>query len=72
MPHNRGTRHKPRYVGLVSYEGRTKWVGTHPSVAAYRTAERQLLAELRTEKFENAGRRQVPIVLEFAGAVIQP
>lgn len=49
MPHKRGTRHKPRYVGLVSYEGRTKWVGTHPSVAAYRTAERQLLAELHTE-----------------------
>jgi site-specific recombinase XerD len=71
MPHNRGTRHKPRYVGLVSYEGRTKWVGTHPSVAAYRTAERQLLAELRTE-VENAGRRQVPTVLEFAGAVIHP
>jgi hypothetical protein len=27
MPHNRGTRHKPKYVGLASYKGRTKWVG---------------------------------------------
>jgi hypothetical protein len=34
MPHNRGTRRKPRYVGLVSYKGHTRWVGTHPSIAA--------------------------------------
>jgi hypothetical protein len=39
MPHNRGTRHKPKYVGLVSYKGHTKWVGTHSSMAVYRIAE---------------------------------
>lgn len=38
MPHNRGTRHKPRYVGVVSYRGLTKWVGTYPSIASYKEA----------------------------------
>ncbi len=69
MPHNRGTRHKPRYVGLVSYKGRTKWVGTHTSIAAYKAAEQQRLAELR-EEVHAGDRRQAPTVLEFAGAVI--
>ena len=49
MPHNRGTRRKPRYVGLVSYKGHTRWAGTHPSVAAYKQAEHERLIELREE-----------------------
>jgi len=69
MPHNRGTRHKPRYVGLVSYKGHTKWVGTHSSMAAYKEAEHERLTELR-EEVDGAERRQAPTVLEFAGAVI--
>ncbi|HEV3322724.1 MAG TPA: hypothetical protein VG147_11135 [Solirubrobacteraceae bacterium] len=47
MPHNRGTRRKPRYVGLVSYKGHTKWVGTYPSIATYKQAEHERLIELR-------------------------
>jgi integrase len=69
MPHNRGTRRKPRYVGLVSYKGHTRWVGTHPSVAAYRQAEHERLVELR-EEVDLAEGRRVPTVMEFAGAVI--
>ena len=69
MPHNRGTRHKPRYVGLVSYRGHTKWVGTHSSLEAYRAAEQRRLAELRVE-VDSAEQRRVPTMLEFAGAVI--
>jgi hypothetical protein len=49
MPHNRGTRRNPRYVGLVSYKGHTKWVGTHSSIAAYKQAEHERLIELRAE-----------------------
>jgi integrase len=70
MPHNRGTRRKPRYVGLVSYKGHTKWVGTHPSIAAYKQAEHDRLIELR-EEVDLAEGRRVPTVMEFAGAVIQ-
>jgi hypothetical protein len=69
MPHNRRTRHKPKYVGLVSYMGRTKWVGTCSSIAEYRAAEQQRLAELR-EEVENPGKQKVPTVLEFAEATI--
>jgi integrase len=69
MPHNRGTRHKPKYVGLVSYKGRTKWVGTCSSIAEYRAAEQQRLAELR-EEVENPGKQKIPTVLEFAEATI--
>jgi integrase len=69
MPHNRGTRHKPKWVGHVEYKGRQKWVGTHPSLEAYRGAAERCLAELRAEVDEPAS-RQVPSVLEFAGAVI--
>lgn len=46
MPHNRGTRHKPKYVGMASYKGHAKWVGTHSTLAAYKAAEWQRLAEL--------------------------
>ncbi len=69
MPHNRGTRHKPKYVGLVSYRGRTKWVGTHSNIAAYKAAEQQRLAELR-EEVDADDRLRAPTVLEFAGAKI--
>jgi integrase len=69
MPHNRGTRHNPKYVGLVSYKGRTKWVGTHSSIAACKAAEQQRLAELR-EEVDAYDRLRVPTVLEFAGATI--
>jgi integrase len=67
MPHNRGTRRNPRYVGVVSYKGHTKWVGTHRSVAGYKQAEHERLTELRDE-IDRAGRQRVPTVLEFAGA----
>jgi integrase len=69
MPHNRGTRYKPRYVGVVSYKGHTKWVGTHSSIAAYRQAEFERLSELRSEVDLAEGRR-VPTALEFAGATL--
>jgi integrase len=71
MPHNRGTRHRPKYVGHVSYRGRRKWVGTHPSTDAYKAAEAQCLRELR-EEVDAGGRRRVPTVLEFADAEIRP
>jgi integrase len=68
MPHNRGTRHKPRYVGVVSYEGHTKWVGTHSSLASYKQAEYERLTELRDE-IDRAEGHRVPTVMEFAEAV---
>lgn len=71
MPHNRGTRHKPKYVGVVTYKGHKKWVGTHASIEAYKAAEEQCLRELR-EEVDAGGRRRVPTVLEFAGAEIRP
>jgi len=70
MPHNRGTRHKPKWVGQVKYKGRQKWVGTHTSLGEYREAEQRCLAELRDE-VDHPGQREVPSVIEFAGAVIQ-
>jgi integrase len=69
MPHNRGTRRNPRYVGLVSYKGHTKWVGTHTSIAAYKQAEHERLIELR-EEVDLTKRWRIPTVREFAGAVI--
>jgi len=56
-------------VGLVFYKGHTKWVGTHPSIAAYKQAEHERLIELREEVDLIEGRR-IPTVMEFAGAVI--
>ena len=38
MPHNRGTRHKPKWAGHVSYKGRRKWVGAQ-SMEEFRIAE---------------------------------
>jgi hypothetical protein len=70
VPHNRGTRHKPKYVGMASYKGHTKWVGTHSTLAAYKAAERQRLAELR-EEVDGASRWRAPTVMKFAGAVIE-
>ena len=69
MPHNRGTRRNPRYVGVVSYKGRTKWVGTHRTIAAYKQAEYDRLTELRDE-IDNSERQQAPTVMEFAGATL--
>lgn len=69
MPHNRGSRHKPRWVGHVSYKNRKKWVGSHPTLEAYKAAEELALAELKDE-VDNPSRRRVPTVLEFAGASI--
>jgi integrase len=68
---NRGTRRKPRYVGLVSYKGHTRWVGTHRSVAAYRQVAFERLSELRQE-IDHVEDRRVPTVMEFAGAVVHP
>lgn len=70
MPHNRGTRHKPKWVGHVAYKGHQKWVGTHASLEEYRAAEQRCLAELR-EEVDHPGQREVPTVIEFAGAMIQ-
>jgi integrase len=69
MPHNRGTRHKPKWVGHVEYKGRQKWVGTHASMEEYREAEERCLAELR-EEVDHPESREVPTVIEFAGAEI--
>ena len=69
MPSNRGTRHKPKWVGHVEYKGRKKWVGTHDNMEDYRKAERRCLDELRAE-VDNPQRRAAPTVLEFAGATI--
>ena len=68
MPHNRGTRHKPKWAGVVSYKGRRKWVGAS-SMEAYDAARGKARDELR-EQVDNPGRREVPTVLEFAGAEI--
>jgi hypothetical protein len=57
MPHSRGTRHKPKWVGHVSYNGHKKWVGTHTSLDGYKTAELQLLIELREEVDDPTQRR---------------
>lgn len=69
MPHNRGTRHKPKWVGHVEYKGHQRWVGTHASIGEYQAAEERCLAELR-EEVDHPSRREVPTVIEFAGAVI--
>lgn len=69
MPHNRGTRHKPKWVGHVAYKGRQKWVGTHPSLEEYRAAEQRCLAELRDE-VDHPGQQEAPTVIKFADAVI--
>ncbi len=69
MPQNRGTRHKPKWVGHAEYKGRKKWVGTHDNMEDYRKAERRCLEELQAE-VDNPSLRTVPTVLEFAGATI--
>jgi integrase len=68
MPHNRGTRHKPKWVGVVSYKGHRKWVSAS-SMEAYSAAEEKARTELR-EQVDNPAQREVPTVLEFAGAEI--
>ncbi len=68
MPHNRGTRHNPKWAGVVSYKGRRKWVSAS-SMEAYDAAREKARDELR-DQVDNPGRREVPTVLEFAGAEI--
>lgn len=71
MPHNRGTRHNPKWVGYADYKGRRKWVDTHDNMDDYHEAERRCLAELREEVDNPSNRRlTLPTVLEFAGATI--
>lgn len=70
MPFNRGTRHKPQWVGHAKYKNRKKWVGTHTSIEAYNEAKERCLAELR-EEVDKPSRRAIPTVIEFAGAEIQ-
>jgi integrase len=69
MPRNRGTRRNPRYVGVVSYKGHSKWVGTHQTIANYRQAEYERLSELRDE-IDLAEMQRAPTVMEFAGATL--
>lgn len=69
MPSNRGTRHKPKWVGHAEYKGRKTWVGTHDNIEDYRNAEQRCLEELRAE-VDDPARRAAPTVLEFAGATI--
>jgi integrase len=61
-------RHKPKWVGVVSYKGHRKWVSA-PSMEAYTANEEKTLAELR-KQVDNPARREVPTVLKFVGAEI--
>jgi integrase len=71
MPHNRGTRHKPKYSGYAKHNGRRKWAGTHDTAEEYRAAKERCLAELREEAAAKPARPgKAPTVLEFAGATI--
>jgi integrase len=69
MPHNRGTKHKPKWVGVVSYKGHRKWVPTCTTMPEYKEAEQRILGELRKE-VDNPQQPEIPTVLEFAGAKI--
>jgi hypothetical protein len=64
---NRGSRHKPKWVGHIKYKGHKKWVGSHDNMEDYRKAEERCLAELR-EEVDNGPRQLAPTVAEFAGA----
>ena len=70
MAYNRGTRHKPKWAGHVSYKGQKRWVGTYLTMLAYKAAEEQCLAELR-ELVDHQSQARVPTMLEFASAAIQ-
>ena len=61
MPHNRGTRRKPNFVGAASYKGRRKWVSGCASVAEYNEALKRARNELR-EQVENPDAKRVPTV----------
>ncbi len=69
MPHNRGTRHKPKWVGVISYKGHRRWIGTCASIEEYKALEKRSLVALR-EEIDNPDKRRIPTVLEFAGAEI--
>jgi integrase len=70
MPHNRGTRRKPNFVGNASYKGRRKWISGCESVAAYNEAYTKALDELR-EEVDNPNVKAVPTCSQFAGARIE-
>jgi integrase len=71
MPHNRGTRHSPKWVGFVDYKGRRQWVGTHTNMEDYNREADRCLTELRQEVDSPSDqRRAIPTVVEFAGATI--
>ena len=69
MPHNRGTKHKPEWVGQVGYKGRKKWVGSYSTMEEYKQAAEERRAELR-EEVDVGAKQKIPTVLEFAGATI--
>lgn len=69
MAHNRGTRRKPDWCGVVSYKGKRKWVGGHKSLAEYKQAAEQAREQLR-EQVEKPAELRVPTVCEFAGATL--
>ena len=73
MPHNRGTLRNPRYVGLVSYKGHTKWVGTHPSIAAYKQAEQERLCRCaRASRTDSYGLILQGAILAIGEAAMRP
>jgi hypothetical protein len=69
MPHNRGTRRNPNFVGVASYKGQRKWVSGCATVAEYNEVIERARDELREEN-EKPDVGHVPTCLEFAGAVI--
>ncbi len=71
MPHNRGTRRKPNWVGVASYKGKRKWVSGCASVAEWEEAVEKARAELRA-KVEKPDAKPVPTCLEFAVASTDP
>ena len=71
MPHNRGTRRKPNFVGVATYKGRRKWISGCKSVAEYNEALARARAELR-EQLERPDAKPVPTCLQFAGATLGP
>lgn len=68
MAHNRGTRRKPDWCGVVSYKGNRKWVGGCKSMSEYKQAAEQARARLIEEIEKPSERRRVLTVAEFAGA----
>jgi integrase len=68
MAHNRGTRRKPDWCGVVSYRGKRKWVGGCKSMSEYDKAAERVREELREQVEKPLVQRTVPTVSQFAGA----